>query len=121
MINWNTFDVYKQRAVMTSAGPAVQDVTPEVLALRTNDDDRDRIEKAVALAKAGQILDHAVDIRQQDAKAMMDLRRAYGYTWIPNAIMDNVQIAPGLSGPFSHLSQYDPTAAPVGAIFVPPF
>jgi hypothetical protein len=121
VIDWNTIDPYKQRAVMTEAGPVVQELTAEVLALRTNDDDRDRIEKAIALAKAGQIIDHPVDVAQQDAAKVMALRRSYGYTWVPSALMPNIEIAPGLEGNFGHLSRYDPAAAPVGAILVPPF
>jgi len=121
MIDWSKFDHYTQRAVMTKEGITVVDVTSEVLALRTNDDGQDCLTKAVALALKGVAIDKSVEVDHWDAKHAMEMRRDYGFAWCTPLLMKNVEIAPGVDGHFSHLDRYDPTAAPIGAIMVPPF
>jgi hypothetical protein len=86
----------------------------------TTENDLDVQVKLEVLTKLKGIfpVDNAVDIWCWDANKVNNLRKIYGYTWIPNAFMENITIAPGLSS--ASLSKYDPGQAPPGSILVPP-
>lgn len=68
------------------------------------------------LAQQGYVMDAVIDGWGWPYDMVMALRRQYGYTWVPSALMPNISIAPGLSWPGG--LAYDPTP-PIGAILVP--
>jgi hypothetical protein len=72
----------------------------------------------VSAAEAEELIDVAVDIWGWDRDKVMDLRRTYGYTWVPSAYADPIQVAPGLGVP--GLRSYDPNHPPEKCIRVPP-
>ncbi len=76
-----------------------------------------RFAAAKVLANLGAIIDVPVDVWGWDCNKTMRQRAIYGYAWVPNAIMANIQVAPGLNVPT--LPSYSRTP-PVGAILVPP-
>jgi len=89
---------------------------PEVRAINQEHDVTVRARLAEELAKAGFKIDVPIMVWQWDAFKVMQLRKAYGYTWVPSALMPNIQIAPGL---ISHGSTpYDPNSPPSGSIKV---
>jgi hypothetical protein len=47
------------------------------------------------------------------------MRQAAGYTWVPSAGQNPVEVAPGL-GAVGNLAAYDPNNPPPGSIIVPP-
>jgi len=63
-------------------------------------------------------IDVAIDDWGWDREKVMEMRRTYGYTWVPSAFMDPIQVAPGLVVP--GLKPYDKDNPPPGAIMVPP-
>ncbi|MGH9674494.1 MAG: hypothetical protein ACRD44_15045 [Bryobacteraceae bacterium] len=63
-------------------------------------------------------IDVAIDDWGWDPDKVMEMRRMYGYTWVPSAFMDPIQVAPGLV--FPGLKPYDKDNPPPGAIRVPP-
>lgn len=79
--------------------------------------DLDQTVTYTALAIAGFIIDKPIMIDNMGPYNIMLLRLAYGFTWVPSALMPNIQIAPGLGGlPGSAL--YDPSKPPPGSILV---
>ncbi|NIV37514.1 MAG: hypothetical protein GWN58_51280, partial [Anaerolineae bacterium] len=76
-----------------------------------------RITAVKALANQGAIIDVPVDVWGWDCNKTMKQRQIYGYKWVPNALMANIVVAPGLNVP--SLPSYKPKP-PVGAILVPP-
>jgi hypothetical protein len=76
----------------------------------------ERSAKAEALAKEGYRIDVPIMVFGWDAFKVMKLRLDYGYTWVPSALMPNIQVAPGLT--FYGGMPYDPDAPPSGAIKV---
>ncbi|MEO8025163.1 MAG: hypothetical protein ABI823_01735 [Bryobacteraceae bacterium] len=84
--------------------------------LRFMDDPGDRRAKAYELASAGYQIDVPIMVWDWDPKQTMDLRKMYGYTWVPSALQDPVKIAPGLTMP--GVTPYDPTRPPAGSILV---
>lgn len=79
--------------------------------------DLDQTTTYTALAIAGFIIDKPIMVDNMDPYKITALRLAYGFTWVPSALMPNIQIAPGLGGlPGSVL--YDPSKPPPGSILV---
>lgn len=122
------FDPATQRVYIDGNGTAVLAKIPDpVLALRAksleleSDDYAGRTmlaQQAASLANMGFIIDHQQDVLAQDPLLLAAQRRGYGYTWVPNLIMPNIGIAPGLGGTLNAV--YDPKQPPIGAILVPP-
>ncbi len=89
---------------------------PEVRKLKDCPELKACEKQAEDLAKAGFKIDVPIMVFHWDAAKVMQMRKAYGFTWVPSALMPNIEIAPGL---ISHgLSPYDPDSPPTGSIKV---
>ncbi len=84
--------------------------------LRKIDDPTERKLKAWDLANQGYTIDVPIMVWEWDPQYTMDLRKSYGYTWVPSALQDTVKIAPGLQMP--GVTSYDPNRPPPGSILV---
>ena len=51
-----------------------------------------------------------------DAAKTIEMRKMFGYTWVPSALQQPVTAAPGVTGP--GITPYDPDHPPVGSIKV---
>lgn len=80
------------------------------------DASQERSAKAESLAKDGFKIDVPIMVWGWDAFKVMKLRKDYGYTWVPSALMPNITIAPGLM--MSGTTPYDPSSPPSGSIKV---
>jgi len=89
---------------------------PEVRVLQSEPDASARNKIAEGLAKAGYKIDVPVMVYQWDAYKVMKMRKDYGYTWVPSALMPNISIAPGLISQGG--TPYDPNSPPSGSIKV---
>lgn len=88
-----------------------------VQALRALPDaSNERYAKAEALAKDGFKIDVPIMVFGWDAFKVMKMRQDYGYTWVPSALQENIQIAPGLL--MHGTKPYDPNSPPSGSIKV---
>lgn len=85
--------------------------------LREIDDPDQRQALATQLASAGYSIDYPIMVMGWDAGKTMAMRHSYGYTWVPSALQDPIELAPGLPG-FGTLQAYDPNNAPAGSITV---
>ncbi len=83
--------------------------------LREIDDPDQRQALATQLAAAGYTIDYPIMVMGWDAGKTMALRHSYGYTWVPSALQDPIELAPGLPG-FGTLQTYDPNNGPAGSI-----
>jgi len=72
--------------------------------------------KAWDLANQGYTIDVPIMVWQWDPQYTMELRKSYGYTWVPSALQNTVAIAPGLQMP--GVTPYDPNSPPPGSILV---
>jgi len=86
--------------------------------LREIDDIDQRKAMAMSLAAQGYSIDVPIMVWGFDAGKTMALRQQYGYTWVPSAMQDPIELAPGLSFP-GNLQAYDPNHPPPGSILVP--
>ena len=75
----------------------------------------DRTELATQLANEGYSVDVPIMVWGWDPATTMATRQADGYTWVPSALQQNVQVAPGLT--FNGQS-YNPASPPTGSITV---
>jgi hypothetical protein len=87
-----------------------------VQALRFLDDPLQRRQLAQDLAARGFQIDVPIMVWDWDPEMTMRLRQQAGYTWVPSALQNPVQIAPGLMCP--GIDPYNPAARPPGAIVV---
>jgi hypothetical protein len=69
------------------------------------------------LAMSGFKIDKPIMVDNQDPWKVMTALKAYGYTWVPSALMNPVQIAPGLDA-MGNSIPYDAAKIPDGAIKV---
>ncbi len=76
-----------------------------------------QLDTAQLLTEVGHTIDWVVDTGW-DYWKVMNLRRVYGYTWVPSFSNPGVAVAPGLS--MLDGSAYDPLKPPIRAILVPP-
>lgn len=90
--------------------------TDAVKSLRLYPIGPDRAAKALALAEMGELVDVPIMVWGWDPEVVMGLRKDYGYTWVPSALMSPIVLAPGLK--FPGLPEYDPKNIPIGAIVV---
>jgi hypothetical protein len=88
-----------------------------IQALRTMDDQDDRSALATKLMAAGYKVDVPIMLWGWDPAKVTNLRKAFGYTWVPSAGQQPIDEAPGL-GAMGTLHQYDPNNPPAGSIQV---
>ena len=88
---------------------------PEVRDLQSLDPDP-RSARASELAIKGFTVDVPIMVWGWDPYLVMKLRQDFGYTWVPSAMQQPVQVAPGLT--FAGQSTYDPNSPPPGSIAV---
>jgi hypothetical protein len=84
--------------------------------LRNIQDPAQRTELAVQLAQQGYAIDAPIMISGWDPQIATQLRQSQGYTWVPSALQQPVEVAPGLS--VAGLQSYDPAHPPAGSIAV---
>jgi hypothetical protein len=87
-----------------------------IQALREIDDPDKRLEIGSKLAHQGYAIDVPIMIWGWDAGKVTAMRQSLGYTWVPSALQNPVEAAPGLTGP--GITPYDPLHPPVGSILV---
>lgn len=95
--------------------------SPNVNKLRNMDWDgigpNPRAEYGSFLALHGELIDVPIMVNQWSPYQLMKRRIEFGYTWVPSALMNPVELAPGLNFP-GDIPPYDPTNIPAGAIKV---
>jgi hypothetical protein len=84
--------------------------------LREIDDPDQRKAQATQLAGEGYTIDVPIMVWGFDAGKTTALRQQYGYTWVPSALQNPVELAPGLTMPT--MASYDPNHPPAGSIIV---
>jgi hypothetical protein len=84
--------------------------------LREIDDRDQRLALGTQLARQGYSIDVPIMIWGWDAGKVTAMRQSNGYTWVPSALQEPVQAAPGLTGP--GIIPYDPLHPPPGSILV---
>ncbi len=89
---------------------------PAVQQLREIDDPDARKTLATQLAGQGYTIDVPIMVWGFDAGKTTALRQQYGYTWVPSAMQNPIELAPGLSMP--NMDPYDPKNPPPGSILV---
>lgn len=89
---------------------------PAIQQLREIEDPDERKAQAVQLAGQGYSIDVPIMVWGFDAGKTTALRQQYGYTWVPSAMQNPLQLAPGLS--FPGMQDYDPAHPPAGSIMV---
>jgi len=89
-----------------------------VQALRTMPES-ERQNYAQQLASEGYKIDVPIMVWGWDPSMVTSMRQADGYTWVPSALQNPVEVAPGL-GAVGNLAAYDPNNPPPGSITVPP-
>ena len=89
-----------------------------VQALRTMPES-ERSNYAQQLAGEGYKIDVPIMVWGWDPSMVTSMRQADGYTWVPSAMQNPVEVAPGL-GALGSLAAYDPNNPPPGSIAVPP-
>lgn len=87
-----------------------------VQALRNIDDTADRTQLASQLAGQGYTIDVPIMAWGWDPSVVTSLRQSYGYTWVPSALQNPIESAPGINNP--GLMPYDPNNPPAGSIAV---
>jgi hypothetical protein len=89
---------------------------PQVQALMNLPTEAERLAMAHELADQGYLIDVPIMVWRWDPLSTMVVRRNQGFTWVPSANQNPVQVMPGLSYP--GLASYDPKNPPPGAIKV---
>lgn len=84
--------------------------------LREIDDSDQRLVVGTQLARQGYNVDVPIMIWGWDAGKVTAMRQSLGYTWVPSALQQPVEAAPGLTGP--GITPYDPLHPPPGSILV---
>ena len=87
---------------------------PVVQQLREIDDVGQREALGSKLASQGYQIDVPVMVWGWDAGKTTELRKAFGYTWVPSAMQQPIAAAPGLTG--AGMTPYDPANPPAGSI-----
>ncbi len=78
-------------------------------------DPAQRTQMAAQLAHEGYSIDVPIMVWGWDPQVTTQLRQSLGYTWVPSALQQPIEVAPGLS--FNGQS-YDPSNPPAGSITV---
>lgn len=84
--------------------------------LREIDDPDQRKALATQLAAQGYSIDVPIMVWGFDAGKTMALRQQYGYAWVPSALQQPIELAPGLS--FPNMPSYNPANPPPGSILI---
>jgi hypothetical protein len=88
-----------------------------VQALRTMQDPEQRTALAAQLAGDGYSIDVPIMVWGWDPSITMAMRQADGYTWVPSALQNPVEDAPGLPS-IGTTAAYNPNSPPAGSIAV---
>jgi hypothetical protein len=83
--------------------------------LQNIQDPTQRTQLAEQLAHEGYTIDVPIMVWGWDPQATTELRQSLGYTWVPSALQQPIEVAPGLS--FNGQS-YNPANPPAGSITV---
>lgn len=75
----------------------------------------EKTELATQLAQEGYSIDVPIMVNGWDPQITTQLRQSMGYTWVPSALQQPIEVAPGLT--FAGAS-YDPANPPSGSITV---
>jgi hypothetical protein len=79
-------------------------------------DPTQRTEVATQLAQEGYTIDVPIMAWGWDPQLTTQLRQSLGYTWVPSALQQPVEVAPGFTAPGQ--PSYDPANPPAGSIAV---
>jgi len=90
---------------------------PAVQALRNIQDPAERAQLATQLAGEGYSIDVPIMVWGWDPSIVTSMRQADGYTWVPSALQNGVEMAPGLPSVGNELA-YNPNQPPSGSIAV---
>ena len=85
--------------------------------LRTMQNQEQRAALATQLADEGYSIDVPIMVWGWDPSTVTSMRQAEGYTWVPSALQNPVDVAPGLPS-MGSLSAYNPNTPPAGSIAV---
>jgi hypothetical protein len=88
-----------------------------VQALRTMQNQEQRAALATQLANEGYSIDVPIMVWGWDPSVVTSMRQADGYTWVPSALQNPVEDAPGLPN-LGTVAAYNPNNAPAGSIAV---
>ena len=88
-----------------------------VQALRTMQNPDQRTALATQLANEGYSIDVPIMVWGWDPSIVTSMRQADGYTWVPSALQNPVEAAPGLTG-MGSIAAYDSKNPPAGSIAV---
>jgi hypothetical protein len=88
-----------------------------VQALRTMQNQEQRAALATQLATEGYSIDVPIMVWGWDPSTVTSMRQADGYTWVPSALQNPVEDAPGLPS-MGTLAAYNPNNPPAGSIAV---
>jgi len=88
-----------------------------VQALRTMQNPGERTALATQLANQGYSIDVPIMVWGWDPSITTAMRQGYGYTWVPSALQNGIQVAPGLPSVGTQAA-YDPNNPPPGSIGV---
>jgi hypothetical protein len=88
-----------------------------VQALRTMQNQEQRAAVATQLASEGYSIDVPIMVWGWDPSITMAMRQSEGYTWVPSALQNPVEVAPGLPS-LGTLAAYNPNNPPAGSITV---
>jgi hypothetical protein len=88
-----------------------------VQALRNIQDPEQRAAMATQLANEGYSIDVPIMVWGWDPSITTAMREADGYTWVPSALQNPVEMAPGLPSVGTQAA-YDPNNPPPGSIMV---
>jgi hypothetical protein len=88
-----------------------------VQALRTMQNPDQRTALATQLANEGYSIDVPIMVWGWDPSIVTSMRQADGYTWVPSALQNPVESAPGLPG-MGTFAAYNPKNPPAGSIAV---
>ena len=86
--------------------------------LRTMQNQEQRTALATQLASEGYSIDVPIMVWGWDPSLVTSMRQADGYTWVPSALQNPMEAAPGFSGPWERSSAYNPNNPPAGSIAV---
>jgi hypothetical protein len=89
---------------------------PAVQALRNMDDYDERTQLAAKLSAQGYNIDVPIMVYGWDPAKITAARESYGYTWVPSALQQPVEEAPGISTPGA--TAYNANNPPAGSIAV---
>jgi len=89
---------------------------PAVQQLRDITNYQARVDLGTQLAQEGYTIDVPIMVWGWDPSIVMASRQADGYTWVPSALQQPVEMAPGITVP--GMASYDPNNPPAGSIRV---